>query len=66
MKDTIVSLLSPKEELRDETPICITGKRNYRTISIWVVIRNENFEPKNAFLINALTNENHAIPNWKK
>ena len=36
---------------------------NYRAVSIWIVVWNEDFESENSFLVNALTNENDAIPN---
>jgi hypothetical protein len=37
--------------------------KNYRAVSIWIVVWNEDFESENSFLVNALTNENDAIPN---
>jgi len=40
--------------------------KNYRAVPIWIVVWNEDFKSENSFLINALTNENDAIPNWKK
>ena len=35
------------------------------TISVWVIVRNENLETENSFLVNALANENNTEPTCK-
>ena len=37
----------------------------YRAVAVRVVIRYEDFESENALLINALTNEDDTVPDWK-